>query len=187
MCLLVCSTTVFRFTFDRRPKQNRSELLGSIGKNNFLNNRLALVIKQDKVLQLLLQPSFQIPQVSSLVPSALQGSSFTSWPLYHRENCSRSASFQRLSRSKRARPDIQNSPAPNKNSLLEINQILIIQSSIWQSLIMYLPEYKTIIFSHLSIWTTQGGPVTAHKVKHVSAYVFYWKLKIMKRGHLTRQ
>jgi len=100
MCLLVCSTTVFRFTFDRRPKQNRSELLGSIGKNNILNNKLALVIRQETVLQLLLQPSFQIPQVRSLVPSALHGNSFTSWTLYHQENCSQSASFQRMSRLK---------------------------------------------------------------------------------------
>ena len=36
---------------------------------------------------------------------------------------------------------------------------------------MYLPEYKTIIFSHSSIRRTQGGPVTAHKFKHVSGYV----------------
>jgi len=159
MCLLVCSTTVFRFTFDRRPKQNRSELLGSIEKNNILNIRLALVIKQDKVLQLLLQPSFQIPQVSSFVPSALQGSSSTSWPLYHQENCSQSASFQTLSRSKSQIKHTEQHPRPpttttNKNSLLEINQILIIQPIIWQSLIMYLPQYKTTIFSHLSIWRT---------------------------------
>jgi hypothetical protein len=124
MCLLVCSTTVFRFTFDRRPKQNRSELLGSIGKNNILNNKLALVIKQDTELKLLLQPPFQIPQVSSLVPSALQQSSFTSWPLYHQENCSHSVSFQRLSRSKSQirHTEQQHPPPPPKKKLLAGNQ-----------------------------------------------------------------